>query len=159
MRLLICTFRKKVGEIDSKFSFLLAVHTEFEDRKWKYKVQQALVICGLFICDFAYMWLKLWHFRGTYPPKYQSYWSHYMQIHYMQANFLGPYLSHITGVARLFWSKAKFENYFSSRAALLEISDDKVTISAKQKNLVLFMLLLIVFDQISDSRRSLCCFF
>jgi len=67
-------------------------------------VQVALVICGLFICDFAYMWLQLWHFRGTYPPIYQCYWSHYMRIHYMRANFLGPYLSHITRAAcTYFW--------------------------------------------------------
>jgi hypothetical protein len=36
-----------------------------------YNVQVALVICGLFIYDFAYIRLKLWHFRGTYPPIYQ----------------------------------------------------------------------------------------
>ena len=59
-------------------------------------VQVALVICGLFICDFAYMQLKLWHFRGTYPLIYQCYWSPYMRICYMRTIFLGPYLSHIT---------------------------------------------------------------
>ncbi len=62
-------------------------------------VQVTLVICRLFICNFAYMWLKLWHFRGTYPPIYQCYWSHYIRIHYMRAKFLGPYLSHITRAA------------------------------------------------------------
>jgi len=63
------------------------------------EIQVALVICRLFICDFAYMWLKLWHFRGMYPPIYQWYWSHYMRIHYIPANFLGPYISHITRAA------------------------------------------------------------
>ncbi len=71
------------------------------NRVWLYVyvaccIQVALVICGLFMCDFAYMPLKLWHFRGTYPPIYQCYWSHYMRIRYIRANFLGPYLSHIT---------------------------------------------------------------
>ncbi len=38
-------------------------------------------------------------------------------------------------VARLFCSWAKFENHFSSQAALFEICDNKVTISAKQKKI------------------------
>jgi hypothetical protein len=38
------------------------------------------------------------------------------------------------GVARLFCSLAKFENYFSSRAALFKIVNyDKITTSAKQE--------------------------
>jgi hypothetical protein len=44
-------------------------------------------------------------------------------------------VSYITGVARLFSSRAKFENYLSSWAALFEITDFKVTISAKQKKI------------------------
>ena len=51
---------------------------------------------------------------------------------------IGPNLksrsqSYKTGVARLFWSRAKFENYFWLRAALFKTTDMKVTISAKQK--------------------------
>jgi len=57
--------------------------------------------------------------------------------------------SSITGVAGL----------FLSRAASFEIGDDKVTISAKQKYFVLLMLLMTAFDQISGSKRSICCFF
>jgi len=34
----------------------------------------------------------------------------------------------MAGVARLFWSRAKFENYFSLQASLFEIRDVKVTI-------------------------------
>ncbi len=61
-----------------------------------------------------------------------------------------------TGVARLFCSRAKFENYFSLRAALFKIvSYDKVTTSVKQKYIGLFILLLTVFGQISGSRRSM----
>jgi hypothetical protein len=56
-------------------------------------------LCGLFIFDFMYMQLKLWHFRGTYPLICQCYLSRYIQIHYMQTIFLGPYLSHITRFA------------------------------------------------------------
>jgi len=41
----------------------------------------------------------------------------------------------LAGVARLYYSRAKFENYFSSKAALFKIvSYDKVTTSMKQKN-------------------------
>jgi len=61
-------------------------------------------------------------------------------------------------VARLFRSRAKFENYFSLRAALFKISDDKVTILQSRKKLVLLMLLLAVFDQISGTRRSMLLF-
>ncbi len=62
----------------------------------------------------------------------------------------------IAGVARLFCSRAKLENYFSLQAALLKIvSYDKVTASAKKKKIGLVMLLMTVFDQISGSRRSI----
>ncbi len=60
------------------------------------KVQAALVICSLFICDFAYMRLRNGPFPGTYPQIYSYPWSFYMQICYMQAYFWSPYLSHIT---------------------------------------------------------------
>jgi hypothetical protein len=59
-------------------------------------IQAALVICGLFICDFAYMRLKNGLFPRTYPPIYGIPRSFYMQIHYMRAYFWSPYLSHIT---------------------------------------------------------------
>jgi len=63
-------------------------------------------------------------------------------------------------VARIFSLQAKFESYFSSWAALVKISDEKVTISAKLKFfLVILMLLLTAFDRISCSRKSICCFF
>jgi len=45
------------------------------------------------------------------------------------------------------------------QAALLKIASyDEVTISAKQKKIGLFMLLLSVFDQISGSKRSMLLF-
>jgi len=59
----------------------------------------------------------------------------------------------------LFCLQVTFENYFSSQATLFKIvSYDKVTTSAKQKNLVFLMLLWTVFDQISVSRRSMLLF-
>ncbi len=61
-----------------------------------FTVQAALVICGLFICDFAYMRSKICLFSGTYPLIYSHPWSFYMRIRYMRAYFLSPYLSHIT---------------------------------------------------------------
>jgi len=55
-------------------------------------IQVALVICGLFICDFSYMRLylcileeRILQFTNAIGNR-----SHYMLIHY----FLGPYLSH-----------------------------------------------------------------
>jgi len=65
-------------------------------RKEKKQIQLALVICGLFICEFVYMRLKNGLFSGTYPLIYSDRWSFYMQINYMQAYFWSPYLSHIT---------------------------------------------------------------
>jgi len=59
-------------------------------------IQTALVICGLFICDFAYMQSRNDLFSGTYPLIYCHPWSFYMWIHYIRAYFWGPYLSHIT---------------------------------------------------------------
>jgi len=76
--------------------------TNISNFKWLFiwtdifKVQVALVICGLFICEFAYMRLKNGLFSGTYPLIYSDRWSFYMQIHYMRAYFWSPYLSHIT---------------------------------------------------------------
>jgi hypothetical protein len=58
-------------------------------------VQATLVICGIFICEFAYMRLKNDLFSGTYALIYSDCWSFYMQIHYMRAYFWSPYLSHI----------------------------------------------------------------
>jgi len=42
------------------------------------------------ICDWK------WPFYGAYPLIYGNPWSFYIQIHYMQAYFWSPYLSHIT---------------------------------------------------------------
>ncbi len=62
---------------------------------YKY-LQAALVICSLFICDFAYMRSRNGLFSGTYPLIYSNPWSFYMQIRYMRAYFWSPYLSHLT---------------------------------------------------------------
>jgi len=59
-------------------------------------VQAALVICGLFICDFTYMQSRNGLFSGTYPLISCNPWSFYMRIRYMRAYFWSPYLSHIT---------------------------------------------------------------
>jgi len=61
-----------------------------------FKVQAALVICGLFIFKFEYMRLKNGLISGTYSLIYSDHWSFYMRIHYMRAYFWSPYLSHIT---------------------------------------------------------------
>jgi len=60
------------------------------------ELQVALVICGLFICDFAYMQSRNDLFYGTYPLIISHPWSFCMQIHYMRVYFWSPYLSHIT---------------------------------------------------------------
>ncbi len=59
-------------------------------------VQLALILCGLFICNFTYMQSRNGIFSGTYPLIYSHPWSFYMWIHYMGTNFWSPYLSHIT---------------------------------------------------------------
>jgi len=56
----------------------------------------ALVICGLFICDFAYMRSRNDLFSGTYPLSISHPWSFYMRNHYMRVYFWSSYLSHIT---------------------------------------------------------------
>jgi len=61
-----------------------------------FNVQVALVICGLFICEFVYIRLKNGPFSGTYSLAYSHHWSFDMRIHYMRAYFWSPYLSHIT---------------------------------------------------------------
>jgi len=58
-------------------------------------VQAALVIYNLFICDFSYTRLRNGLFSRTYPLIYSNLWSFNMQIHYMSAYFLSPYLLHI----------------------------------------------------------------
>jgi len=57
-------------------------------------VQAALVICGLFICDFMYMPSRNGLFSGTYPLIFSH--PFYMRIRYMRPHFWSPYLSHIT---------------------------------------------------------------
>jgi hypothetical protein len=59
-------------------------------------LQAALIICNLFICDFAYMQSRNGLFSGTYPLIYSNPWSFYMQICYIRACFWNTYLSHIT---------------------------------------------------------------
>jgi len=59
-------------------------------------VQVALVICGIFICEFSYMQLKNGLFSGTYLLIYSDCWSFYMQNHYIWAYFWSPFLLHIT---------------------------------------------------------------
>ncbi len=54
-------------------------------------IQAALIICNLFICDFAYDQSRNCHFPGTYTQIYSYPWSFYIR-----AYFLTPYLSHIT---------------------------------------------------------------
>jgi hypothetical protein len=76
-------------------------------------VQAALIICGLFICNFMYMRLKNGLFSGTYPLIYSNSWSFYMQIHYMRAYFWSPYLSNITrstctAIANLYLKKGTY---------------------------------------------------
>jgi len=69
-----------------------------------YHVQAALVICGLFICDFTYMGSRNDLFSGTYPLIYSNPWSFYMGICYMRVYFWSPYLSHITrSTCTCFW--------------------------------------------------------
>jgi hypothetical protein len=46
-----------------------------------YKVQEDLVICGLFICEFAYMRLRMVLNYRTYPLIYSHPWSFYTRIH------------------------------------------------------------------------------
>ncbi len=58
-------------------------------------IQAALIICGLFICNFEYMQLKNCLFPGTYPLIYGIPRYFYMQIHYMRAYFWSPYLLYI----------------------------------------------------------------
>jgi hypothetical protein len=53
-----------------------------------FTIQAALVICGLFICNFEYMRSRNGLFSGTYPLIYSHPWSFYIRICYMQAYFL-----------------------------------------------------------------------
>jgi len=59
-------------------------------------IQAALVICGLFICDFAYIRSRNDLFSITYPLIISHPWSFYIRIHYIQVYFWSPYPSHIT---------------------------------------------------------------
>jgi len=62
----------------------------------KLTIQMALVICGLFICDFAYMRSRNDLFSGTYPLIISHPWAFHMWIHYIRVYFWSPYPSHIT---------------------------------------------------------------
>jgi len=84
--------------------------------------------------------------------------SRYVKLTFINENSW-PLWYYSKGVARLFWSWAKFENYFSLWAALFKISDDKITILWSRKRnwsfwcfyWQLFTKFLVVED--------LCCFF
>ncbi len=69
------------------------IKRERENRK---EIPADLVICGLFICKFAHMRLRMILIYRTYPLIYSHPWSFYMRIRYMQVIFYGPHLSHIT---------------------------------------------------------------
>ncbi len=62
----------------------------------KNQIQADLVICGLFICEFTYMRLRIILIYRTYPLIYSHPWSFYMQICYIRVIFYGHYLLHIT---------------------------------------------------------------
>jgi len=83
--------------LDSIFQFILTLR-DF-DKHYLVIVQVALVICGLFICNFAYMRSRNGLFSGTYPLINSHPWSFYMRINYMRVYFWSPYLSHITRAA------------------------------------------------------------
>ncbi len=48
-------------------------------------------------------------------------------------------MAYRSGVAGLFWSRAKFENYFASQTEPFKITYFKIIIFAKQKKIVLLM--------------------
>ncbi len=72
------------------------------------------------------------------------------KLFYLFQTFETRSQSYKTGVARLFWSRAKFENYFSLWAAQFKISDDKVTIFATQNFFLVFFMLLTKFLVVED---------
>ena len=49
-----------------------------------------------FYLQFCVYAIEKWPFSGTFPLIYGNPWSFYKRIHYMQAYFWSPYLSHIT---------------------------------------------------------------
>ncbi len=74
----------------SKFNFPLCTQNL---KPLNIYIQAALVICGLFICDFAYMWSRNDLFSGTYPLIIIHPWSFHIRI---RVYFWSPYPSHIT---------------------------------------------------------------
>jgi len=102
---------KKIGQ-NVNCTILLICYLEII---FNNQLQVALVICGLFICDFAYMPSKNDLFSGTYPLIISHPWSFYMRIHYMRVYFWSPYLSHITrsNCTLLSQSLTFFHNFFS----------------------------------------------
>jgi hypothetical protein len=73
-------------------------------------VQADLIICGLFICEFEYMQLRIILIYRTYPLIYSHPWSFYTRIRYMRVIFYGSYLSHITRSActiNMSWMQVK----------------------------------------------------
>ena len=75
--------------------FLHPIMIHCREKIRKIQVQAALVICCIFICDFASMQLKNGLFHGTYPLIYGIPMSFYVQIHYIRADFWSHHLSHI----------------------------------------------------------------
>ncbi len=74
-------------------------------QSYKLTVQADLGICGLFICEFAFVRFRMILNNRTYPLIYGHPWSFYMRICYMQVIFYGPYLSHITRSACMWFNR------------------------------------------------------
>ncbi len=71
-------------------------------------VQADLVICSLFICKFAFMWLRTILIYRTHPLIYTYPWSFHMRMRYMRVIFYCPYLSHIPRSACIYFVKNLF---------------------------------------------------
>ncbi len=96
----IPTLLLPLGGFSGSHSFMKPlIRLETSRERTRFWLQADLVICGLFICEFPYIRLRIILFHRTYPLFYGHPWSYYMQIRYMQAIFYGPYLSHITRYA------------------------------------------------------------
>jgi len=91
-RLFLLRFHK-ILQVQSSYQKLNQIWFLERDKWQKIAIQAALVICGLFICDFAYLRSRNGLFSGTYHLIYSNPWSFYMRIRYMRAYFWSPYLS------------------------------------------------------------------
>ncbi len=146
------------------------------DVKWS-MVQAALIICGLFICNFAYMQFGNSLFSWTFPLIYSHPWSFYIQIHYMWAYFWSPYLSHITKSSciekniskeqcyNVYWLLAKLISHLSWRHIVFEIElsiFEQVTrlcrlpfVREKVRESLRFFLLFVPSGRITVGKRNL----